>query len=67
MNIIRLCFINIFFSLVSEEENEEDYYDEEPAVDESANEMGVLQMLRQHREDENDDDNNAFDYDYDDY
>lgn len=52
---------------MSEEEADEDYYDEEPIVDESVNEMGVLQMLRQHREDENDEDNNAFDYDYEDY
>lgn len=47
---------------MSEEEAEEDYYDEEPVPDESVNEMGVLQMLRQHREDEDEDD-----YDYDEY
>lgn len=52
---------------MSEEEIDEDYYDEEPAPDESANEMGVLQMLRQHREDEDGEDNNAYDYDYEDY
>lgn len=53
--------------VVSEEELDEDYYDEEPAADEPTSEMGVLQMLRQHREDEDGEDNNAYDYDYEEY
>lgn len=52
---------------MSEEEIDEDYYDEEPPADESTNEMGVLQMLRQHRENEEGEEMSAYDYDYEDY
>lgn len=53
---------------MSEEENEEYYYNEETGGDESTTELGVLQMLRQHREGEDgDEDNSAYDFDYDDY
>lgn len=41
---------------------DEDYDEEEQPPDEPANEMGVLQMLRQHREDENE--GGDFGYDY---
>lgn len=54
------------FVLVSEEEVDEYDDDEEQVVDESVNEMGVLQMLRQHREDEEGDDYNE-DYFEEDY
>lgn len=58
----------LFYSfIVSEEEADEDYYDEEPVVEESTNEMGVLHLLRQHREDEDGEENSAYDYDYEDY
>nr|CAI5861565.1 unnamed protein product [Callosobruchus analis] len=46
----------------SEEELEDDY-DEEPPVEEPSTEMGVLQMLRQHREGA-DDENEDFEYNY---
>ncbi|CAH1970760.1 unnamed protein product [Acanthoscelides obtectus] len=46
----------------SEEEMEDDY-DEEPPVEEPPNEMGVLQMLQQHREGA-DDENEDFGYNY---
>lgn len=36
--------------IVSEEECEEDFYDEDLPTEEQNSEMGVLQMLRQHRE-----------------
>ncbi|XP_023311400.1 transcription factor IIIB 90 kDa subunit [Anoplophora glabripennis] len=39
-------------STLSEEEMDEYYEEEEQPPDETANEIGVLQMLRQHREDE---------------
>lgn len=43
---------------MSEEEIDEFDDDEEQPADESTNEIGVLQMLRQHREDEEGDDYN---------
>lgn len=51
--------------------SEDDYEDEEDDIqvqDETA-EMGVLQMLKQHRDNENDEDDHYFgdDYDEDDY
>lgn len=42
---------------------DEDYDEEEQPPDESANEMGVLQMLRQHREDDEEGDGD-FGYGY---
>lgn len=59
--------LTFFVLSVSEEEMDEDYYDEETPAEEPASEMGVLQMLKQHREDEDGEDNNAYDYEYEDY
>lgn len=49
--------------IVKGEKEEEDYedYEEEQAVEENTDEMGVLQMLRQHRED---DDAEDYNYEY---
>lgn len=53
----------IFVSETEEEEDEDDFFHEHERPDESANEMGVLQMLKQHHEDEVGGD----EYGYDDY
>lgn len=55
-----------FFTFVSV--SEDDYEDEDDDVhgqDDNA-EMGVLQMLQQHRDNENDDEDHYFGGDYDD-
>ncbi|CAG9862358.1 unnamed protein product [Phyllotreta striolata] len=48
--------------LVGMSDEEEEYYDEEPAGEETTNEIGVLQMLRQHRENEEDADEYNYGY-----
>lgn len=57
-----IAVISVPEEINDEQEQEEDFDEELP--DESANEIGVLQMLQQHHEDEV---GGGDEYDYDDY